>query len=38
MQTEDALNFAELLSYYESYGGYMKIAGTPGRHESPDAR
>lgn len=26
MQTEDALNLAELLSYYESYGGYMKIA------------
>lgn len=25
MQTEDALNLAELLSYYEAYGGYMKI-------------
>lgn len=25
MQTEDALNLAELLSYYESYGGFEKL-------------
>ena len=25
MQTEDAMNLAELLSYYEAYGGYLRI-------------
>lgn len=38
MQTEDALNLAQLLSYYESYGGYERIAEIYERMERSSAK